>query len=97
MVDLLVSLQLLVDDTLAAADIPDDAWLSKETSQLLRRQLTEAVVLQSVPNDLDIAVAHVKVISIIWWKLRPHLDRVLIYPEDEEPLANFQTDVLWFI
>ena len=87
-VDLLVSLQLLVDDALAAADVPDDAWLCEEVSLILCGQLTETVVLERVPNDLDVAVAHVKVIPVVWRKLGPHLDRILVYPEDEKPLPN---------
>lgn len=85
MVDFLISLQLLVDDAFDAAHVPNDSGLCLVHfffSLLLGLQVPEAIVLEGVPDKLNVTVSQLKVIAIVRRQLRPHLDWVLVYSEN---------------
>ena len=77
-VDFLILCKTLEDVGFCRASMPKDGEII-----LPRGKLTEAVVLQYVPNQLDVAVKHDVVVSSVHWVRRGHVHRVNIRPEDQ--------------
>lgn len=103
MVNFLVPLHLLVNSVLDRTHVPDDTrhWRSLDrhlgscNSRWLRLKLfwvwklSEPIVFERMPDDFDITVSHVEVVSSIWRQVWSDLDRILVNSENQVLLSYF--------
>ena len=51
-------------------------------------QLSESIVLKSVPDNLDVTIPHVEEIASIGGEVRSDLDRIFVNSENQESFSN---------
>ena len=62
---------------------------------LIRLDVSETIVFESKPNDLNVTVVQVKVVSTILWQIWPYRDWVFVGTKYQEIAFDLFTKLSW--